>query len=304
MSAHPGTRVEGHEAVGLGFGRIDHLPDVNTHEGVNPLELVDQGDVDEAENVFGQLDGLGRITVLDRHELVDRVAVEFEGALETCGGKSTDHFRNMTQDTVGIARILAFRGEGEVEIHAGLETRSLFEHGPQFFAGCSRVGAGFERDKHAAAQVGRNLFAGGKDMGQIGVLVAAQRSRYADDHGGAFRNAVRIVGKVQSARGERPGNLLRGKMGQRRMAVLQLAQSSLVSVESEYPESGFDEAKGEGYAHVAEADYGDIIMKVGGLWYRHKAVEGDRRSIFAPRSRRRRKTYWKVPTSEQTRRNW
>ena len=186
VSAHAGTRVESHEAVGLGLGRIDHFPDIDAHQIVNPLEFVDQGDVDEAKDVFGQFDGLGGVAVLDWNEFVDRVAVEFESALETGGGESADDFRNMAQHAVGIARILAFRGEGEVKIHAGLETRAFFEHGPQFLAGCSRVGAGFERDEHAAPQMGRHLLAGRKNMGKVGVMVAAQRGRHADDHSCAF----------------------------------------------------------------------------------------------------------------------
>ena len=69
MSAESGTGVEGHESERLGFGRIDDLPHVNAHGGVDDLELVDQGDVDAAEGVFEQLGRLGHPAgdqVLDR----------------------------------------------------------------------------------------------------------------------------------------------------------------------------------------------------------------------------------------------
>ena len=35
MAAEAGAGIEGHVAEGLGLGRVDHLPDVDAHRGVD-----------------------------------------------------------------------------------------------------------------------------------------------------------------------------------------------------------------------------------------------------------------------------
>ena len=61
VPAEPGPRIERHEAERLGLGCVDHLPDIDAHRGVKiDLELVDERDIDGAEDVLGQLHRLRR----------------------------------------------------------------------------------------------------------------------------------------------------------------------------------------------------------------------------------------------------
>ena len=52
VTAEAGAGVEGLEAEGLGFGSVDDFVDVNAHAHAELLELIDQGDVDAAIDVF------------------------------------------------------------------------------------------------------------------------------------------------------------------------------------------------------------------------------------------------------------
>ena len=71
VAAEAGAGIERHEAEGLGLRRLDHLPDVDAHRVVDDLQLVDEGDVDRAEDVLRQLDGLGGRRAGDRHDGLD-----------------------------------------------------------------------------------------------------------------------------------------------------------------------------------------------------------------------------------------
>jgi hypothetical protein len=55
VTAESGTRIEGLEAEGLGFGSVDDLVDVDAHADAELFEFVDEGDIDAAINVFEEL---------------------------------------------------------------------------------------------------------------------------------------------------------------------------------------------------------------------------------------------------------
>ena len=71
-----GTRVEAHEAEGLGLGGVEDVPDVDVHLLEDHLELVDEGDVDAPEDVLDELAGLGGAGVLDADGGVEDFGVE------------------------------------------------------------------------------------------------------------------------------------------------------------------------------------------------------------------------------------
>ena len=66
-----GAGIKGHESKGLGLRRIDDLPDIDSHGGVDTLELVHEGDVDEAENILRELDCLGSVATADGDDFAD-----------------------------------------------------------------------------------------------------------------------------------------------------------------------------------------------------------------------------------------
>ena len=76
VSAHAGARVEAHEPVGLGRGRVDDLPDVDAHAIGEHRKLVDERDVDRAEDVLEQLGQLGGLGAGYAHELIAHQPVE------------------------------------------------------------------------------------------------------------------------------------------------------------------------------------------------------------------------------------
>ena len=63
VPAHPGPGLEAHEPERLGRGGVDHLPDVDAEPLAELRQLVDEGDVDRAEDVLEQLRELGRLGV-------------------------------------------------------------------------------------------------------------------------------------------------------------------------------------------------------------------------------------------------
>ncbi len=76
VPAQTGAGIEWHEAEGLGGRRVDHLPDIDAHGVVDQLQLVDESDVDGAEDVLGDLHGLGRLRVGHTHDPVHHAGIE------------------------------------------------------------------------------------------------------------------------------------------------------------------------------------------------------------------------------------
>ena len=79
VAAHARTGVEAHEAEGLGRGGVDHLPDVDAEPVAELGELVDEGDVDRAEDVLEQLRQLGRLGAGEDDDLRRRSARRARG---------------------------------------------------------------------------------------------------------------------------------------------------------------------------------------------------------------------------------
>src|SRR6202000_1524487 len=52
VTAHSRPRLEAHEAERLGRGGVDHLPDVDVETVAELGQLVDESDVDRAEDVL------------------------------------------------------------------------------------------------------------------------------------------------------------------------------------------------------------------------------------------------------------
>src|SRR6516225_1524116 len=74
MPAEPGAGIEGHEAEGLGLGRFDDFPDIDSHGGIDELQFIDEGDVDGAEDVLAELHRLCHLDGRDRYALYHDLA--------------------------------------------------------------------------------------------------------------------------------------------------------------------------------------------------------------------------------------
>ena len=103
VAAHPRPGLEAHEPVRLGRGGVDDLPDVDAHALGEYRQLVDERDVDRAEDVLEQLGQLGRLGGRDPDDLIAHAPVELVGPVEAGRGDPADHLRRVAQRVVGAA---------------------------------------------------------------------------------------------------------------------------------------------------------------------------------------------------------
>ena len=120
----PGPGLEAHEPERLGRGRVDDLPDVDRHAVGQHPELVDERDVDRAEDVLEQLRHLRDLEGGHRDELVADERVELLGAGAAGRREAADDLRRRAQRVVGAARVDALGREGDVEVAARAAGRS------------------------------------------------------------------------------------------------------------------------------------------------------------------------------------
>ena len=79
VTAEAGAGIEGLKSKGLGFGSVDDFMNVDAHAHAKLLELVDQGDIDAAIDVFEQLGHLRDRGAADRNDAAEDGAVEGGG---------------------------------------------------------------------------------------------------------------------------------------------------------------------------------------------------------------------------------
>ena len=58
----PRSWIKGHESKRFCFSGFNNLPDVDPHRRVDELQLIDQGDVHTAKDVFQKLGRFGNAT--------------------------------------------------------------------------------------------------------------------------------------------------------------------------------------------------------------------------------------------------
>ena len=94
VAAEPGTGLEAHEAERLRRRRVHDLPHVDVHPVAELGELVDERDVDRAEDVLEQLRQLGGLRRRHPVYLVDRALVELGRPLGAGVGDPADDLRH------------------------------------------------------------------------------------------------------------------------------------------------------------------------------------------------------------------
>jgi hypothetical protein len=142
--AHPGPGLEAHEAVGLGAGRVDDLPDIDAHALGEDRELVHERDVDRAEDVLEQLCHLGRLGRGDALDVLANAPVELGRTVGAGLGDAADHLRRVVQRVVGPARVDALGGERDVDVRTDLQRRVALNRRHQQLARGARVGGRLE----------------------------------------------------------------------------------------------------------------------------------------------------------------
>jgi hypothetical protein len=198
--AHARTGLEAHEAVGLGRGGVDDLPDVDAHAIREHRDLVDHRDVDRAEDVLQQLGELGRLGARDADDLVADLAVERLGAIAACLGEPRHHLRRVAQREVRAPGVDALGRVGEVEVAAGDEP-GLLEDRRHALARGAGVGRRLQDDQLVALHDVCEDAGRVDERAKVGLAVRRQRRRHADENGIATRQVRRARRDLQ-ARGD------------------------------------------------------------------------------------------------------
>ena len=254
----PGPGLELHEAERLAAGRLDDLPDVDAEPVAEHGELVDQGDVDAAEDVFEQLGHFGHLGGGDRHEVIERLAVDLDD-LGGAGRREAAHdLGRRLGRVVGAPGIDPLGREGEVEVGARGEPRALFEERREHLAGRARVRGALEADELAAPHMAGQLDRRVLDERQVGLAIGVQRRRQADDAGRAVLGG-RVVGggRKQALVDDRHQRLV-GDVDDVRGAGLDGAATIGVGLDTDDLDARLGEGHCEGQADVAHADDCDL----------------------------------------------
>ena len=194
VAAHPGTGLEAHEPVGLGRGRVDDLPDVDSHPLGEDRQLVDERDVDRAEDVLEQLGHLGGLGRRDPDDVIADAAVELLGALGAGRRDPADHLGRVAQRVVGAP---GSTRSGEKARLMSSPTRS--PDASSSGTSRSRVVPGYVVDSSTISWPGWTTcasdLAAASSGPEVGLAVLGQRGRDADQHRVGLREVGVAVGR-------------------------------------------------------------------------------------------------------------
>ena len=213
--------------------------------------LVDQRDVDGAEDVLEQLRELGDLGGGDRHDVVADAPVELDGAVGARRREAADDLRRVAQRVVGAAGVDALGREGEVEVLAGAQA-GLLEQRNEVFPRRAGEGRRLEHDELTLRDHAGQRARGVQQRAEVGLAVARQRGRDADE------DRLRLVQldeprREHAAVQDRAEALLRDVLDVR-PAVAQRGDLGLVDVDADHVDAGLGEADGQRQPDVAHPD--------------------------------------------------
>ena len=122
-----------------------------------------------------------------------RRAVERGGHLLRGGVESSHDLRDVLGVEAPVAGVLALGGEGEVDVLADPEARSL-EHRCQHLARRTRPGRGLEHHQRLGPEVGQRRLGRREDVAEVRLAVLAERCGHADELGLALGQAGGVGG--------------------------------------------------------------------------------------------------------------
>ena len=152
VAADAGARREAHEAERLGGRGVDDLPDVEAHPLAQQRELVDERDVDVAEDVLEELRELRGVRRGELEDVVVDRPEERRGAGRRGRGRGADEPRDALRCAGRVAGVDPLRGERQVEVAAGRQSGSLQLLAERAGRG-PREGRRLEDDELAGAEV-------------------------------------------------------------------------------------------------------------------------------------------------------
>ena len=175
VAPQAGAGIEGLEAVGLGLGGVDDLPDVDAHTVAENGQLVDQADVDVAVGVFQNLLHLRHRRGGNRGDVpVQNGPVDHGDDLHGVLSNGAHDLGGVAGLIDEVARIDALGGEAQVKVLPALEAAALLQDGLQELFRGAGVGGGLQDDDGAPGQVLGNGDGGVPDIADVGLLVLVQ----------------------------------------------------------------------------------------------------------------------------------
>ena len=191
MATEPRPRIERHEAEWFGFRRLDDFPHIDAHRVVDDLELIHERDIDGAEDVLGDLHGLGGGGGRYRHNALHHRAIEGGDEALRCRPVARHDLRDCDGVKAAVAGIFALGREAEKDIRPAFEAAFLKDRSENL-VGRAGIGGGFENNELAGAQVRSDGARGCFDVGHIRLALPGQRRRNADDNHVALSQAGHI----------------------------------------------------------------------------------------------------------------
>ena len=190
VAAEAGAGIEGREAEGLGLGGIDDFVDVDAHAHAKLLELIDQGDVDAAVDVFEEFGHLGDRWRANRNDASKYGAVHGSSEFGSDWAAAADDFWDVVPGDGFVSWVFALGAEGDMNSwlvgsagHFQSEQVSGFETGDDELFGGAGVGGALENDELALFDMGRDGLDGAGDVAEVGLVILVERGGDADDDG-------------------------------------------------------------------------------------------------------------------------
>ena len=235
------------------FCGIDHREDVEAQPLEDELELVDQGDVARAEDVFGELDCLGGGSRGDGHDLRDEAAVEGRGEGHGVRLVGADDLGNAAGGEGRVARVLALGAVGDEHGLARNEAGSRQHRGHHLGCGAG-PGGRFEHDQAAGSEVRNHRVQRAGDEGEIGLAVWAQWRGHADQDGVDRGDLGEVGGGDEAAGFDHGPNAGMADMLERAPAGIEAVDLGPVDVEAGDPEPRRGRGQHQGQPHITHAD--------------------------------------------------
>ena len=256
----PGPRLERHESERLRRGGVDDLPDVDIHPVAELSELVDERDVDGAEDVLEEFRELGCFGRRDGVHVVDRGGVELDGCSSRVGVDAAHDLGHGLRRPVLATGIDALWREGEVEVLAGREATSRLEDRLHLLSGRAGIGRRLEDDEMSRAETRCDRLGGRDEDPQVWLALAREGRRERDENRVRLAQLVVVRRRGDEACVDERLQHLGGDVLDVALARVQLFDASGIDVHEQHLLAGVGERACEREADVAGADDGNVAL--------------------------------------------
>ena len=197
MAAKARARCVGYETERFGGGGLNDFVDVDSHAVGDYFHFIDQANIDRPVDVFQQFGHFGGAGGADGHEALDGFFVEGGAEFKALWRHAADNFGNLRGGEVRVARVFTFGRVDQRAVQPGGKT-ALCEPGREQFVGGARPGGALQAHQLPRPEVGQYGVDGIGDVAEVGLMVAVQRGRDADDLGVDLAGQSKVAGGGES----------------------------------------------------------------------------------------------------------